>query len=73
MADWTMIGVPSSAGAHHAGQERARCARPDCCRGWPPQGSPFTTPGTCRAPCSPLTMTTPAAAAYPLSCGWPTR
>ena len=23
MADWTMIGVPSSAGAHHAGQERA--------------------------------------------------
>lgn len=23
MADWTIIGVPSSAGAHHAGQERA--------------------------------------------------
>jgi len=23
MADWVMIGVPSSAGAHHAGQERA--------------------------------------------------
>jgi len=23
MSDWVMIGVPSSAGAHHAGQERA--------------------------------------------------
>ena len=23
MGDWIMIGVPSSAGAHHAGQERA--------------------------------------------------
>src|SRR5215472_13392234 len=23
MGDWVMIGVPSSAGAHHAGQERA--------------------------------------------------
>jgi arginase len=23
MGDWAMIGVPSSAGAHHAGQERA--------------------------------------------------
>jgi arginase len=26
MADWVMIGVPSSAGAHHAGQERAPAA-----------------------------------------------
>jgi len=23
MSDWVMIGVPTSAGAHHAGQERA--------------------------------------------------
>jgi arginase family enzyme len=23
MGDWVIIGVPSSAGAHHAGQERA--------------------------------------------------
>ncbi len=23
MVDWVVIGVPSSAGAHHAGQERA--------------------------------------------------
>jgi arginase len=29
MSDWVMIGVPSSAGAHHAGQERA----PDALRG----------------------------------------
>jgi arginase len=29
MSDWAMIGVPSSAGAHHAGQERA----PDALRG----------------------------------------
>jgi arginase len=26
MTDWVMIGVPSSAGAHHAGQERAPAA-----------------------------------------------
>jgi arginase len=26
MSEWTMIGVPSSAGAHHAGQERAPAA-----------------------------------------------
>jgi arginase len=29
MSDWAMIGVPSSAGAHHGGQERA----PDALRG----------------------------------------
>src|SRR5712691_12665054 len=26
MSDWVIIGVPSSAGAHHAGQERAPAA-----------------------------------------------
>ena len=26
MREWVMIGVPSSAGAHHAGQERAPAA-----------------------------------------------
>ena len=28
MTDWVIIGVPSSAGAHHAGQERAPAALP---------------------------------------------
>src|SRR6266536_6055694 len=30
MSDWVIIGVPSSAGAHHAGQERAPAALRQC-------------------------------------------